>query len=208
MLTLYGHGTRTAANILKIRAALAEAGASYQYVTIDLAKGEQHEPKYKAINPHGKVPVLVDDDFALPESEAILWYVAEKFPQTKLLPTDAKGRARVRQWCDFASTSLYPSSYEIYLHTSYFEAANRSAFVAERAKANLERGLKVLEERLAGRSFVATEALTIADYSVAAVVHMLKNREQMNINNYPNIKAFQDRISKLPAWESAMSDKP
>ncbi len=65
-------------------------------------------------NPHGKVPVLVDDDFALPESDAILWYLAEKYPAAALLPGDLRERARVRQWCDFACTSLYSSSYELY----------------------------------------------------------------------------------------------
>ena len=118
MLTVYGHATRTAANILKLRAVLAEAGADYQYKALDLANGEQHAPWYKAINPHGKVPVLLDEDFALPESDAILWYLAEKFPQLGLLPSDPKGRARVLQWCDFASASLYVASYEIHIHTT------------------------------------------------------------------------------------------
>jgi glutathione S-transferase len=185
MLTLYGHANRTAANVLKIRAALAEAGLEYQYVALDLSQGEQHKPEYLAINPHGKVPVLVDDGFALPESDAILWYLAEKFPAAGLLPTDVRARACTRQWCDFACTSLYVSSYELYLHTQYGDPLNHSAWVAERAKTALVRALGVLEKRLAGRKFVATDALTIADFGIAAVVHMLRLEPDVTATTRP-----------------------
>jgi len=83
------------------------------------------------------VPALVDGDFALAESDAILWYVAEKHPSVGLLPQDPQGRARVLQWCDFASTCLYVASSEIFVHTSFAEPANRSAFVLQRARAAL-----------------------------------------------------------------------
>ena len=208
MLTLYGHANRTAANVLKIRAALAEAGLDYRYVALDLSKGDQHKSEYLAINPHGKVPVLVDDDFALPESDAILWYLAEKCPAAALLPTDVRERARVRQWCDFACSSLYVSSYELYLHTQYGDPANHSAWVAERAKAALARAVGVLENRLAGRQFVATNTLTIADLGIAAVVHMLRTRAQLNPADYPNIEAHYSAISQRPAWAAAIADKP
>lgn len=208
MLTLYGHASRTAANILKIRVALAEAGEIYQYVALDLSNGAQHKPEYLAINPHGKVPVLVDDDFVLPESDAILWYLAEKYPVAALLPADLRERARVRQWCDFACTSLYTSSYELYLNTQYGDAVNHSAWVAERAKTALGRALGVLEKRLAGRQFVATEALTIADLGIAAVIHMLQGRTQLAITDYPNIEAHYRSISQRPAWVAAIADHP
>jgi glutathione S-transferase len=208
MLTLYGHGNRTAANILKIRAALAEASVDYRYQVIDLAAGDQHKPDYLAINPHGKVPVLVDDDFALPESDAILWYVAEKYPTAALLPSDLRQRARARQWCDFACTSLYVTSYDLHLHTSYGDPAHHSAWVAERARAALARALRVLEQRLVGREFVATDSLTVADLGIAAVVQMLRSRQQMVVTDYPNIDRHYQAVSRRPAWVRASSDVP
>jgi glutathione S-transferase len=208
MLTLHGHGSRTAANILKIRVALAEAGAEYRYVVVDLAGGEQHKPAYLAINPHGKVPCLVDDDFTLPESDAILWYVAEKFPKAALVPADIKERARVRQWCDFASTSLYPSSYDLFNHTTQAEPENRSAWVRGRAQAALDRALAVLDKRLAGREFVATSAFTIADGSVASVLHMLRTRSQLVPGTHANVDAFYERVAKRPSWVKAVASTP
>jgi glutathione S-transferase len=208
MLTLYGHGNRTAANVLKIRLALAEAGVDYEFKVIDLANGQQHKPEYLAINPHGKVPVLVDGSFALPESDAILWYIAETYSGAKLLPGDVQGRARVLQWCDFASTSLYTASYEIFLNTSYGEPANRSEFIAGRARAALDRAMTVLDGRLEGRQFVAVDALSIADLGIAAVVHMLKTREQVQLEARPNVLSHYQRICQRPSWQKATSDTP
>jgi glutathione S-transferase len=208
MLTLYGHQNRTASNTLKIRIALAEAGADYRYVGVDLAKGEQKTPEFLAINPHGKVPVLVDDDFALPESDAILWYVGEKFPAAKLLPGDARGRARVVQWCDFASTAVYVASYDIHLHTSWGDPANHSPWVAERGKAALARALAVLDKRLAGREFVAVDVFSIADIAIGCIVNMLRTRTQVDLSAYPNVTAHFARVSARPAWAKAMSETP
>jgi glutathione S-transferase len=208
MLTLYGHSKRTAASTLKIRIALAKAGAEYRYAVVDLANGQQHTPEYLAVNPHGKVPALLDDDFALAESDAILWYVAEKFPAAKLLPSDARGRARVLQWCAFASTGLYTASYDIHLHTSYGDPANHSAWVAERGRKALDRALAVLDKRLAGREFVATDAFTIADIAIAAAIHAIQTRSQIAPSAYPNVRAHFERISARPSWEKAMADTP
>jgi glutathione S-transferase len=208
MLTLYGHPKRTAANILKIRVALAEASADYRYAVVDLAKGDQHKPEYLTVNPHGKVPALLDDDFALAESDAILWYVAEKFPKAALLPADTQGRARALQWCAFASTALYTASYDIHLHTSYGDPANHSAWVAERGRKALDRALGVLEKRLAGRQFLATDAFTVADIAIAAVVDMLQTRLQFNTADYPNVAAHQARVSARPSWAKATAETP
>jgi glutathione S-transferase len=207
-MKLYGHVRRTAANILKIRAALSEVGVDYDYVVLDLAHGDQKRPEYLAINPHGKVPVLVDDDFVLPESDAILWYVAEKYPAAGLLPADARGRARALEWCDFASSGLYHWSYEHFTHTSQADPADRSTWVAGRARAALDRALGVLEQRLAGRQFVASESLGIADFGVAAVILMLETRSQVELTAYPNITAHYQRIAARPAWVRAVGDTP
>ena len=74
-MKLYGSSQKKSFNTLKLRVALAEAGADCEFVPIDLDKKEQTDPDFVRLNPHGKVPVLVDGDFVLPESDAILWYI-------------------------------------------------------------------------------------------------------------------------------------
>src|SRR4051812_35154227 len=108
-MKLYGSLNSRSFNTLKIRAAFAEAGVAFDYIAVDIPKGDNKTPEFLAMNPHGKIPVLLDGDFALAESDAILWYVAERHPEARLLPPagDLRGRARVQQWCAFASTALY-----------------------------------------------------------------------------------------------------
>jgi len=85
-MRLYGSSNGKSFNSLKLRVALAEIGAKYEYIPVDLERGEQKRPEFLRLNPHGKVPVLADGDFVLPESDAILWYLGEKYPEATLLP--------------------------------------------------------------------------------------------------------------------------
>src|SRR5262245_66533226 len=123
----YGSSNNKSFNTLKVRFALAEIGAPYDFVPVDLAKGESRTAEFLRINPHGKVPVLVDGDFALPESDAILWYLGEKFPDAKLLPrldgsaATLQARAQILRFCDLASTAFYPAFSE------RWNATNRDA---------------------------------------------------------------------------------
>src|SRR6185369_10234358 len=143
MIKLYGHVNRKSPNTLKLRVALAEAGARYEYVVVNLDAGEQKRPEFLALNPHGKIPVLVDGAFVLPESDAILWYIAETFPEAKLLTAaagaagaaGAQARARVLQWCDFSSTGLYHA----YLAGEFSIADLAAATVLQTVKTRIPR---------------------------------------------------------------------
>src|SRR3982750_1903169 len=86
MIKLYGSSNNKSFNTLKLRFALAEIGGADEFVPVGPPKGESRTPDFLGLNPHGKVPVLVDGDFALPESGAILWYLGEKDADAKLLP--------------------------------------------------------------------------------------------------------------------------
>src|SRR6476646_10854199 len=110
-MKLYGSSNNKSFNTLKLRFALAEIGAAYEFVPVDLGKGQSRTPEFLRINPHGKVPVLVDGDFALPESGAILWYLGETFPDAKLLPRldgsagVLQARAQIIRFLGIASTA-------------------------------------------------------------------------------------------------------
>src|SRR5690349_4430037 len=117
MIQLHGHVNRLSINTHKVRVALAETGAPFEDVPVDLAAGAQRQPAFLALNPHGKIPVLVHDGFVLPESNAILFYLAETFPAARLVGPTAQDRARALEWCDFASTALYQAYYDLYVHS-------------------------------------------------------------------------------------------
>ena len=85
-------------NCRKVVAGLDLIGAQYELVHVDYFKAEQRSPEYIAINPNAALPTLVDDDFVLWESNAILQYVADKLGDTACYPTDLRVRADINRW--------------------------------------------------------------------------------------------------------------
>jgi glutathione S-transferase len=206
VLTLYAHANRLNPNALKVRATLAEIGADYRYVTVDLAAGEQRSPSFLALNPHGKVPVLVDDDFVLPESDAILWYLAESFPAAGLVGTSPRDRARTLEWCAFNSTALYPAYYDLYFHSAGPSPAKRVAAIGEIARDRLARSLGVLEQRLGGGEYLAG-TYSIADIATASVVRSIKERlaAAYDAAAPAAIERWFARVIARPAWQASLA---
>src|ERR1700758_5639576 len=98
-------------NPQKITFALKELGQDCELVPVDLSKGEQKAPAFSAVNPFGRVPVLVDGDLTLPESHAILAYLGEK--TGRLWPASAGGRAEALQWLFFLSPHIMPAAGQV-----------------------------------------------------------------------------------------------
>ena len=210
-MKLYGSSNKRSFNTLKLRVALAEAGAAYDFVPIDLDKDAQKDPEFLRINPHGKVPVLVDGDFVLPESDAILWYVGESFPAAQLLPPPGGDpsfrqlRARILQWCDFASTTLY-YAYSQYWSYALGPESERHPALAEAALGKIARGVKVMETILATRDWIAGPTYSLADLSNASIVFALTRRLPADpLAGHDRVRGWYDRVTARPAWLAAMA---
>jgi glutathione S-transferase len=156
-------------NCLKCRILLRQLGVPYEMVVVDLFRGETRTPEHFARNPDGRVPVLEHDDGAtIPESGAILLYLAEGTP---LLPADRLARARVHAWMFFEQNQI-----EATLASARFlAAAGRDRDAPEAFADKVTRGraaLETLERGLAdGRAFAAGEAYTVADIALYGYVH-------------------------------------
>ena len=101
-------------NNRKVEAFVRHYGLPVEVHHVSFKDRETHTPEYLAINPMGRVPALVDGDFRLWESNAILAYLATVFPQTRALPTDARGRADVDRWLHWQSCHLTPAALSSY----------------------------------------------------------------------------------------------
>jgi glutathione S-transferase len=209
---LYGSTNKRSFNTLKIRAALAEAAVTYQFVPVDLDKGENKTPEFLALNPHGKIPVLTDGDFALPESNAILWYVAENAPSSTLVPRNDGGRAairsraRVAQWLDFAQTTLYAAYADWWTHALGDKGVPA---LAEAAIGRIHRGLGVMETVLATRPFIATPDFSMADLANASMIFALKRRlpdDPLAKGKYERVSAWYERLRTRPSFASAIAE--
>src|SRR5215472_8916520 len=97
---------------------LQELGVEFEAVTVNLVAGEHRRPEFLKINPAGKLPVLVDGDTVLTESIAIVTYLAEKYPEKKLIPITLPQKAQVYRWLLFAATELEQPLWRITRHTN------------------------------------------------------------------------------------------
>ena len=164
MIDLY---TAATPNGHKASICLEELALPYTLKVLDLAKNEQKQPAFLAINPNGRIPAIVDhdeDDFAVFESGAILIYLAEK--TGRLMPTDVKGRSRVIQWLMFQMGGIGPMFGQLgFFHKfagkDYEDKRPRDRYVAES-----KRLLGVLDKHLHGRDWVMGADYSIADIAI------------------------------------------
>jgi len=211
-MKLYGSSNNKSFNTLKLRFALAEIGVAYEFVPIDLGKGESRTPEFLRINPHGKVPALVDGDFALPESGAILWYLGETYPDAKLLPradgtaAALQARAQILRFNDLAATAFYPAYSEWWNATSSDDPGKRNPAVAEAALGKVTRALGVLEKALVGGDHLVG-SFSLADISNASILFSLKRRLPSDpLASHERVRAWYQRVTARPAWQTVVAD--
>ena len=163
-LRLYGcPNTRS----LRAAWALEEAGAEYEYVPVDLFKGAGRMPQFRALNPAGKIPVLVDGDFTLTESAAIVAYVGEKFPASGLMPVDPVARTECLRWMFFATTELEQPLWTIAKHRFALPKDKRVAGIEDTARWEFGQVENLLDTALGQRDFIGGNGLTAADILLA-----------------------------------------
>ncbi len=198
MLKLYGC-SRTRS--LRASWALEEAGVPYDYARIDLARGEARQPAFLAINPFGKLPVLVDGDLILAESAAIVTYIGEKFPASGLVPEARRARAEYFQWSAFAISELEQPLWTLVKHDFVLPEELRVQAVRPAAMWEFARMVKVLEQHLQGRNYVAGDTFTGADILIG---HTLGWALHANIALASEVlEQYADRVLSRPALEAA-----
>jgi glutathione S-transferase len=191
----------------KVIALKNHLGIECEMQLVDLSKGVQFTPKYIAMNPNSKMPVLEDDGFVLWESNAILLYLASKKPHSGLWPTDPMDQADVVRWLAWESAHFDAEScgmvgFEKISKGVLGLGAADPAFIA-RGEANFARFAAVLNESLKGRKWLTGDQLTIADFSVGAWVPAAE-RLQLPVGKFSEIARWYDALASLPAWRASM----
>ncbi|MEG4211170.1 glutathione S-transferase family protein [Microcoleus sp. S13_B4] len=182
MLKLYG-GARSRASIVKWY--LEEIEVPYEFVMLDMQAGAHLQPEYLEINPIGKVPAIVDGDFKLWESGAILLYLAQKHGK---MPDNLEQQAQMVQWVMFANATLGPG---------IFTEASR-----DRETPKL---LKPLNEIFEKQPFLMGDEFGVADAAVGSMLAYIPMMLQLDLSAYPAVVDYIKRISERPAFKSAIS---
>ena len=198
MLKIYG---KKPTRIVRCLWALEELGLPYELVSTDFLAGETRTPEFLALNPMGKVPVLVDDDFILTESTAINAYLAAKASPTPLWPKDIQTSARILQWTSWAIT-------EVEFHfTSLIREIRRAgavdaqpdAAVVGACMASIGDLFAIFDAELAQTPYLIGDEFTMADINVAFIASGLSARLDMAL--YPHVSDWLDRCTARPAWQ-------
>jgi glutathione S-transferase len=191
-------------NCRKVTAGLGLMGVSFETSRVDYLGGGHKAPEYLAINPNGTLPALVDGDFKLWESNAILQYAADQAGAFAFYPRDARTRADIHRWQSWEAAHWYPSCY-VYLVENLAKPmmkAEPDQAAIDREAPNWHRLAGVLEQRLADRAWICGESVTLADISVAAPMH-LHPYQKLPLENYPAIRRWMtERVEELPCWKA------
>lgn len=192
-ITLY---TADTPNGYKVMLYLAEAGLDYQRVNVDLGRGDQHQPAFLALNPNGKIPVLVDHDAGLTvfESCAILEYLSHRTGH--LLPATEAQCLTQRQWLYFQAASLGPMLGQLWWFLHGTDRINAQALGRYRDEAL--RLYQVVETRLAVSPYLALPDYGIAD--IAAFAWLRTWRElTLDLRPFPHVQRWLQEIEARPA---------
>lgn len=191
-------------NGYKCRLTMKALGIPYEYRFVDILKGESRTPEFLAINPNGKIPVLVVPDRGpIAESHAIINYLAEG---TFLMPADRYARALVWQWLGFEQYQLEPGVATVRFMLHYLGKTKEELGV--RYTDRYQRGadaLAVLERGLTGRQWLVGGDATLADIALFAYTHVA-DEAGYELANYPAISAWIAEFKRLP-WYAPLSER-
>ncbi|MEH2237182.1 glutathione S-transferase family protein [Nostoc sp.] len=184
MLKLYG-SARSRASI--VHWYLEEIKVPYEFVKLDMQAGEHLQPEYLAINPIGKVPGIVDGNFQLWESGAILLYLADKYGKTAL---SLEERAVFSQWVLFANATLAPG-----------------IFGEENREREMPRLLTPLNEIFSRQPFLLGNEFTVADVAVGSVLNYIPMILKLDLSPYPAVLNYMKQLSERPAFEKSIGGR-
>jgi glutathione S-transferase len=191
-------------NCRKVLAGLDLIGAPFERVHVDYFKGEQKSPAYVAINPNAALPALVDGDFTLWESNAILAYAADKHGNASAYPTALQPRADVTRWLLWESSTWFPACYALLVEhcVKPILGAAPDAAAVDAHVAHFHKVAPVLEARLANHAWViGTPGPTIADIALAAPMH-LHAWQRLPLERYPNVRRWMfEGVEQLACWK-------
>jgi glutathione S-transferase len=194
MIKLYGH--EVSGNSYKVRLMLSLLNLDYEWVIVDLMKGEHKSQEYLAMNPFGQVPLLVDGVIQLADAQAILVYLARQYGDDQWLPLDHLSLARVIRWLSTAAGEVRQGPENARLYHLFGTGTNINI---ERATQKANFILTQLDQHLHTHSWLEFERPTIADVSVFPYVALARDGK-IDLDAYPNVLDWIDRIKHLPGY--------
>jgi len=192
MLTFYD--APISGNTYKVRLLLGQLAIPHEVVRLDIAGGAVRAKDFRKVNPFGRVPFIVEDGFALAESNAILLYLARG---SKLLPADVRVQGLVQQWMFFEQNQVETAIGLPRLWRKF--GAEQDPALLEHYRPRAVAALKVLERHLARRDWFVGDAYSVADIALFAYSQMAPEAGH-DLGQFAAVSAWMERVREQPGW--------
>lgn len=166
-------------------------GAPYE--TERMSRKGIKSPEYLALNPNGAVPLLTEDDFTLTQNGAILCYLADLYPEARLLGNGTpRGRAEVLRWLGLLNSDLHPAFKPIFTPARFLPDESQADALKDTARKNVRTYLAQLDEQLAGRDWLTGER-SVADPYLFVMLRWAV-RLEIGLDERENLQRFVERM--------------
>ena len=179
----------------RVRMQLHEKGVTIDEVLVDMAAKEHKSEAYRALNPYARVPVLVDGDFVLYESSAIMEYLEHVFPAPPLVPPDAKGRALVSMHVKLCDLEVGTYTRALFFPRRFLPRERWDVASQEQARASIAQHLAILSKVLGERTYLIGD-FTLADIAYCGLAPFL---DLFELEPPANVAAWLARIEARPS---------
>ncbi len=183
-------------NACRVWIALLEKQIPFEPILVKL-DGDQFDPGFTAVNPLQRVPVIIDHDFRVIESLAILDYLEAKYPSPALMPSQPEAIATVRMVAMLVVNELQPA---MMLLTRHFLGLGAEQRQLDGAQARIIAVLQFFEELLDRRSYIVGDAFTQADI-VGGIAVLSLSQMGINFDDYPGLNAWSERLTQRDSWQ-------
>lgn len=191
-------GRRSSANVQKVLWCLVELGEPYRQEDYGGEFGGNRDPSFLRLNPNGTVPVLIDGDVAIWESNTILRYLANRFAPTALYPAEPVARADCERWIDWQLSALNPVMAPLFVAMVRTPPDKRDPAVVEGLRVRADALFGILDEALSRTRWLSGDAMTLADLAVGMFAY-----------RWLTLDLERDRSADhLARWYRALSDRP
>lgn len=185
------HSATFSPNCRKIEALIHQFDLDIEIVPVDMKDPITRKPEFKLLNPNGKIPCLVDGDYALWESNVILTYLAALHPELDVLPSNLRARADVEKWLGWQASLFGPAVGKLF---------KPDQAVVAQARAELDELCPILDAQLEGKAFIVGP-LSVADFAMGAYAAVVP-ATHYDFQRFPNIASWIERVRGLKGFRA------
>lgn len=196
-------GRRTSINVQKVMWVLAELKLDHERTDAGGSFGGLNDDAYIAINPHQKVPTLVDGDIVLWESNAIIRYLADAYGKDVIFGSTPAERGTSDMWMEWYQSSVYASFQTIFHQSVKLPHADRNPQILAQAQEAVYKQFGLFDSTLENRAFINGDHLTLGDVPIAACLYRYYTMD-IERPDYPNIARYYDNLVQRPAYSNTV----